>query len=98
MHNSCYEIGCLFWDNTCNCSFVCQSHSAKTIISYSSYNSSTPVAVTVENNKGIYGPTTGYNSENSSHYILINRVLPELEKNMSVQHFLETFLEGRPKK
>ena len=63
MQNNCVEILSL----TCNFSIVCQSHSAAIIICYSSYDSSTSVTVTAENNKGIYNPTTGYNTEKSSH-------------------------------
>ena len=63
MQNNCVEILSL----TCNFSIVCQSHSAAIIICHSSYDSSTSVTVTAENNKGIYNPTTGYNTEKSSH-------------------------------
>ena len=53
--------------------------------------------MTAEKNNGIYSPTTGYNSEKSSHSILLYRVLPELEENTSVLHFSETSLGGRHK-
>ena len=88
MHNNCLEILSL----TCNFSIVCQSHTAAIIICYSSYNSSTSVTVTAENNKGIDSPTTGYNSEKSSHSILINRVLPELEKTYPCYTFQRLLL------
>ena len=50
--------------------------------------------MTAENNKSIYSPKPGYNSEKLSHSIFINRVLPELEKTYLCNTFQRLLLRA----